>query len=149
MAARAAGFETRSPFAVADYARFFKSWLRWPSLAARLQILYLGRPLMSPAVIFQQLVRQTRRFVRAYKKLHDNVARDVNAAIKVVAARPAIDERKKGDLAEWSINSTARINYICSATVSMRLCIWCISKQSDRTKISIAISSIRKESGKQ
>ncbi len=100
MAARAAGFETRSPFAVAGYARFFKSWLRWPSLAARLQILYLGRPLMSPAVIFQQLVRQTRRFVRAYKKLHDNVARDVNAAIKVVAARPAIGERKKGDLAE-------------------------------------------------
>ncbi|KXK49098.1 MAG: hypothetical protein JNIBNLAF_00561 [Nitrosomonas europaea] len=55
---------------------------------------------MSPAVIFQQPVRQTRRFVRAYKKLHDNVARDVNAAIKVVAARPAIGERKKGDLAE-------------------------------------------------
>jgi hypothetical protein len=28
MAALAAGFETFSPFAVADHARFFKSWLR-------------------------------------------------------------------------------------------------------------------------
>lgn len=56
--------------------------------------MYPGRPLMSYGV------RQTRRFARAYKKLHDNVARDVDAAIEVVAARPAIGERKKGDLAE-------------------------------------------------
>lgn len=45
-------------------------------------------------------LKQTRRFARAYKKLHDNVARDVDAATEVVAADPTVGERKKGDLAE-------------------------------------------------
>lgn len=45
-------------------------------------------------------VRQTRRFARQYKKLHDNIAFDVDAAVEVVAASPAAGERKKGDLAE-------------------------------------------------
>ncbi len=45
-------------------------------------------------------LKQTRRFARAYKKLHDNVAADVDAATQVVAADPAIGERKKGDLAD-------------------------------------------------
>ena len=45
-------------------------------------------------------LKQTRRFARAYKKLHDNVAADVDAATEVVAADPAIGERKKGDLAD-------------------------------------------------
>ncbi|WP_215843310.1 type II toxin-antitoxin system RelE/ParE family toxin [Acidithiobacillus montserratensis] len=45
-------------------------------------------------------VRQTRRFARAYKKLHDNVAADVDAAIEEVASNPDIGEKKKGDLAE-------------------------------------------------
>ncbi len=45
-------------------------------------------------------LRQTRRFARAYKKLHDNVAADVDAAAETVAADPAVGERKKGDLAE-------------------------------------------------
>jgi mRNA-degrading endonuclease RelE of RelBE toxin-antitoxin system len=44
-------------------------------------------------------VRQTRRFARAYKKLHANVAADVDAAVDTVAADPDIGERKKGDLA--------------------------------------------------
>ena len=44
-------------------------------------------------------VRQTRRFARAYKKLHENVATDVDAAVAAVAADPQIGERKKGDLA--------------------------------------------------
>lgn len=43
---------------------------------------------------------QTRRFARAYKKLHDNVAADVDAAAQVVAADLAVGERKKGDLAQ-------------------------------------------------
>jgi mRNA-degrading endonuclease RelE of RelBE toxin-antitoxin system len=41
-------------------------------------------------------VRQTRRFARTYKKLHDNLAADVDAA---VAADPDIGERNRGDLA--------------------------------------------------
>ncbi|MCF8493388.1 MAG: type II toxin-antitoxin system RelE/ParE family toxin [Sphingomonadaceae bacterium] len=45
-------------------------------------------------------VQQTRRFARAYKKLHDNVAVDVDAATEVVAADPSVGERKKGDLAD-------------------------------------------------
>lgn len=45
-------------------------------------------------------VRQTRRFARQYKKLHDNVAADVDAAVEAVASDPAIGERKKGDLAQ-------------------------------------------------
>jgi mRNA-degrading endonuclease RelE of RelBE toxin-antitoxin system len=44
-------------------------------------------------------VRQTRRFARAYKKLHPNVAADVDAAVDTVAADPDLGERKKGDLA--------------------------------------------------
>lgn len=44
-------------------------------------------------------LKQTRRFARAYKKLHNNVATDVDAATEVVAADPTAGERKKGDLA--------------------------------------------------
>ena len=45
-------------------------------------------------------VRQTRRFVRAYKKLHDNVAADVDDAVEIIAGDPDIGERKRGDLAQ-------------------------------------------------
>ena len=45
-------------------------------------------------------LKQTRRFARAYKKLHDNVVADVDVAAEVIADNPAVGERKKGDLAE-------------------------------------------------
>ena len=45
-------------------------------------------------------VLQTRRFARQYKKLHDNIAVDVDTAVMVVAEKPTIGERKKGDLAD-------------------------------------------------
>lgn len=48
-------------------------------------------------------VRQTRRFARQYKKLHDNIVVDVDAAVEMVAASPMIGERKKGDLAELMV----------------------------------------------
>lgn len=44
-------------------------------------------------------VVQTRRFARQYKRLHDNVATDVDQAVASVAANPESGERKKGDLA--------------------------------------------------
>ena len=44
-------------------------------------------------------VVQTRRFGRQYKKLHDNVAEDVDSAVQSVADNPKIGECKKGDLA--------------------------------------------------
>ena len=46
------------------------------------------------------MVAQTRRFARQYKKLHDNVATDVDAAVALVADQPAIGEQKKSDLAD-------------------------------------------------
>lgn len=45
-------------------------------------------------------VRQTRRFGRAYKKLHDNAAAAVDAAVAEVAHDPGIGEQKKGDLSD-------------------------------------------------
>lgn len=45
-------------------------------------------------------VRQTRRFARIYKKLHDNVISEVDAAVEDVALDPDIGEKKKGDLSE-------------------------------------------------
>jgi len=45
-------------------------------------------------------LRQTRRFARAYKKLHDNVAADVDKVSRLVAKDPFIGEQKKGDLAD-------------------------------------------------
>lgn len=49
-------------------------------------------------------VRQTRRFARQYKKLHDNVAADVDVAVEAVASDPAIGERKKDDLAQLLVH---------------------------------------------
>jgi len=45
-------------------------------------------------------VEQTRRFARQYKKLHDNVAADVDAAVETIARTPSAGDRKKGDLAD-------------------------------------------------
>jgi mRNA interferase RelE/StbE len=44
-------------------------------------------------------VLQKRRFSRQYKKLHDNVVRDVDLSVAKIANQPLIGERKKGDLA--------------------------------------------------
>lgn len=45
-------------------------------------------------------ILQTRRFNKAYKKLHDNIAQDVDEAVFTVAGNPDIGEKKKGDLAD-------------------------------------------------
>lgn len=44
-------------------------------------------------------VRQTRRFARAYKKLHERLIAEVNDAIRLIADNPDVGEKKKGDLA--------------------------------------------------
>jgi len=44
-------------------------------------------------------VIQTRRFSRQYKKLNDNIAKDVDDAVGIISTAPSIGERKKGDLA--------------------------------------------------
>lgn len=48
-------------------------------------------------------VLQTRRFGRQYKKLHDNVAADVDQAVEAVSADPKVGEQKKGDLAQLRV----------------------------------------------
>lgn len=48
-------------------------------------------------------VQQTRRFSRQYKKLRDNTAADVDAAVDKIREHPEIGERKKGDLAALSV----------------------------------------------
>ena len=45
-------------------------------------------------------VRQTRRFTRAYKKLHDNIVADVDGTVEVISENPDVGEKKKGDLAQ-------------------------------------------------
>ena len=58
-------------------------------------------------------VVQTRRFGRQYKKLHDNVAANVDEAVSVMAHSPDVGERKKGDLAALRVfNSAASGNSI-------------------------------------
>lgn len=49
-------------------------------------------------------VQQTRRFARQYKKLHDNVAIDVDGAVIEVANNPEVGEKKKGDLARLRVH---------------------------------------------
>jgi len=48
-------------------------------------------------------IRQTRRFSRQYKKLHDNTATDVDEAVTEVANNPELGEQKKGDLARLRV----------------------------------------------
>ena len=47
----------------------------------------------------QYQVLQTKRFGRQYKKLHDNVAQDVDLTVSKLAENPKLGEQKKGDLA--------------------------------------------------
>ncbi len=49
-------------------------------------------------------VLQKNRFSPQYKKLNDNVSRDVNAAVAEVAEQPMIGVRKKGDLANLFVH---------------------------------------------
>lgn len=49
-------------------------------------------------------VLQSRRFARQYKKLKNNVAEDVDAAVDMIAENPGMGERKKGDLANLLVH---------------------------------------------
>jgi len=48
-------------------------------------------------------VRQTRRFARQYKKLHNNTAGNVDLAVEAVTRNPEAGEPKKGDLAKLRV----------------------------------------------
>ena len=49
-------------------------------------------------------IKQTRRFLRTYKRLHSNQLHEVNQAIEAVAANPLLGEPKKGDLKRLSVH---------------------------------------------
>lgn len=49
-------------------------------------------------------VVQTRRFARAYKRLHGNLVAEVDRAVARVAADPSIGEQKRGDLAALRVH---------------------------------------------
>ncbi|HEU4844515.1 MAG TPA: type II toxin-antitoxin system RelE/ParE family toxin [Burkholderiaceae bacterium] len=49
-------------------------------------------------------VLQTRRFARQYKKLQDNTAAAVDAAVATVQADPFVGQAKKGDLAALRVH---------------------------------------------
>jgi len=65
-------------------------------------------------------VLQTRRFSRAYKKLHDNVANDVNDAVIEISNQPNIGEKKKGDLSHLFVYKFRSHNqlYLLAYTVN-------------------------------
>lgn len=70
-------------------------------------------------------VVQTRQFARQYKKLHDNIAVDVDLAVAAVAADPNSGERKKGDLANLRVvkfRSQGQL-YLLGYTVCEQVCL--------------------------
>jgi ParE-like toxin of type II bacterial toxin-antitoxin system len=85
-------------------------------------------------------VQQTRRFARQYKKLHDNTAGDVDAAVDVLTKNPEVGERKKGDLAALRVFKFRRAqdSCFCSATHWTKVFAWCIWRRSAPMKTSIA-----------
>lgn len=70
-------------------------------------------------------VRQTRRFSRSYKKLHDNAAADVDEAVLTIAANPKVGERKKGDLSQLCVykfriqHQLYLLGYTCDESVRL------------------------------
>jgi mRNA interferase RelE/StbE len=64
-------------------------------------------------------ILQARRFARQYKKLNDNVAADVDAAVVRITEQPTLGELKKGDLARLRVHKFRSQNqlYLLGYTV--------------------------------
>ena len=64
-------------------------------------------------------IRETRHFASQYRKLHDNVAADVDNAVDEARKQPSIGERKKGDLADLYVYkfSSQKQPYLLGYTV--------------------------------
>lgn len=79
---------------------------------------------------------QTRRFARQYKKLHDNIASDVDVAVATVESSPKIGDKKKGDLsALYVYKFRSQGSFTCWDTQSARNLNWCILRRLNRMKI--------------
>ena len=85
-------------------------------------------------------VRQTRRFARQYKKLHDNTAADVDSAVEMVRKALKSESERKGILQHCTSTSfEAQVSYICLAIRLMIVFVWCTLKRWGHTKTSIGI----------
>ena len=70
-------------------------------------------------------IKQTKRFARLYKKLHDNMVVDVDDAIEKIQQNPEIGDRKVGDLAAlrvFKFRSNGQL-YLLGYTLDERFCI--------------------------
>lgn len=56
------------------------------------------------------LVQQTKKFQKAYKKLHANQRQELNKALEIIIRDPAIGEQKKGDLSWLRVHKCNIIN---------------------------------------
>ena len=63
--------------------------------------------------------QQTRHFARQYKKLANNTAADVGAAVAAVCLTPELGEHKKGDLAALRVHKfrSGRLLYFLGYTL--------------------------------
>lgn len=70
-------------------------------------------------------VRQTKRFVRAYRKLHPNQLAEVNRAIQVLAGNPLLGEPKKGDLSKLRVYKFSCLGQqlLLGYTMEKRVCL--------------------------
>jgi hypothetical protein len=57
-------------------------------------------------------ILQTRRFKRAYKKLHQNQLTEANTALQGIIDDPEIGEQKKGDLSWLRVHKFQMINQL-------------------------------------
>jgi mRNA-degrading endonuclease RelE of RelBE toxin-antitoxin system len=84
---------------------------------------------------------QTRRFARQYKKLHDNVAADVDAAVGAVTNSPTSGDKKKGDLAAlfvYKFRSQGQL-YLLGYTIGEELKLVYLEAMGPQDTIFIAI----------
>ena len=87
-------------------------------------------------------VRQTKRFARTYKKLHDNMIGAVDSAIAEVANNPDIGDKKKGDLSElWVHKFRCQGQLICLVIPAKTGSGWCGWRRLVPTRIFIGTRS--------
>lgn len=70
-------------------------------------------------------IKQTKRFSRLYKKLHDNIVVDVDSAIEKIQHNPEIGDRKVGDLAALRVlkfRSNGQL-YLLGYTLDETICL--------------------------
>ena len=55
---------------------------------------------------------ESRSFAKSVKKLHQNQARDLHAAIRIISANPEIGQQKRGDLSSTRVFKFSMVNQL-------------------------------------